>query len=55
MAATACLVQRPDAVQAGAVPIGWVSLACELQRDWSRQETVPQIVEIVLTTRLLKE
>jgi nicotinamidase-related amidase len=42
-------------VQAGGVPIGWVSLACELQRDWSRLETVPQIVEIVLTDRLLKE
>jgi nicotinamidase-related amidase len=42
-------------VQAGAVPIGWVSLACELQRDWGRQETVPQIVEIVLNERLLKE
>ena len=42
-------------VQAGAVPIGWVSLACELQRDWNRLETVPQIVEIVLTERLLKE
>src|SRR5271168_1630086 len=42
-------------VQAGAVPIGWVSLACELQRDWNRMETVPQVVEIVLTDRLLKE
>jgi nicotinamidase-related amidase len=42
-------------VQAGGVPIGWVSLACELQRDWNRQETVPQVVEIVLTERLLKE
>ena len=42
-------------VQAGGVPIGWVSLACELQRDWNRVETVPQIVEIVLTGRLLKE
>jgi nicotinamidase-related amidase len=42
-------------VQAGAVPIGWVSFACELQRDWNRLETVPQIVEIVLTDRLLKE
>jgi nicotinamidase-related amidase len=42
-------------VQAGGVPIGWVSCACELQRDWNRQETVPQIVEIVLTERLLKE
>jgi nicotinamidase-related amidase len=42
-------------VQAGGVPIGWVSFACELQRDWNRIETVPQIVEIVLTERLLKE
>jgi nicotinamidase-related amidase len=40
-------------VQAGAQPISWVSLACELQRDWARLETVPQIVDIVLTTRLL--
>lgn len=42
-------------VQAGAQPISWVSLACELQRDWARQETVPAIVEIVLTDRLLAE
>jgi nicotinamidase-related amidase len=42
-------------IQAGAQPISWVSLACELQRDWARQETVQAIVEIVLTDRLLKE
>jgi len=42
-------------VQAGAQPVSWVSLACELQRDWARQETVPELVEIVLTDRLLKE
>ena len=42
-------------VQAGGQPIGWVSLACELQRDWARVETVPAIVEIVLTERLLQE
>jgi nicotinamidase-related amidase len=41
-------------VQAGAQPISWVSLACELQRDWARLETVPEVVDIVLTTRLLK-
>jgi nicotinamidase-related amidase len=40
-------------VQAGAQPISWVSLACELQRDWARQETVPGVVEIVLSDRLL--
>jgi nicotinamidase-related amidase len=42
-------------IQAGGQPISWVSLACELQRDWARVETVPAIVEIVLTDRLLKE
>jgi nicotinamidase-related amidase len=42
-------------IQAGGQPISWVSLACELQRDWARQETVQAIVEIVLTDRLLKE
>src|SRR6202521_2357710 len=41
-------------VQAGAQPISWVSLACELQRDWARVATVPDVVDIVLTTRLLK-
>jgi nicotinamidase-related amidase len=40
-------------VQAGAQPISWVSLACELQRDWARVETVADVVDIVLTTRLL--
>jgi nicotinamidase-related amidase len=40
---------------AGGQPISWVSLACELQRDWARVETVPQIVEIVIKERLLKE
>src|SRR5450432_3953343 len=42
-------------VQAGGQPISCVSLACELQRDWARQETVPAIVQIVLADRLLKE
>lgn len=40
-------------VQAGAQPISWVSLACELQRDWARLETVPDVVDIVLNSRLL--
>jgi nicotinamidase-related amidase len=42
-------------VQAGARPVSWVALACELQRDWAREATVPGIVEIVLTERLLQE
>jgi nicotinamidase-related amidase len=40
-------------VQAGAQPVSWVSLACELQRDWARLVTVPDIVDIVLTSGLL--
>ena len=42
-------------LQAGGQPVSWVSLACELQRDWARQDSVAAIVEIVLTDRLLKE
>jgi len=42
-------------VRAGGQPISWVSLACELQRDWARQATVADVVEIVLTDRLRKE
>jgi nicotinamidase-related amidase len=42
-------------VQAGAKPVSWVALAVELQRDWARLETVQEVVEIVLTERLLKE
>jgi nicotinamidase-related amidase len=42
-------------LQAGGQPISWVSLAVELQRDWARQDTVQQVIEIVLTDRLLKE
>ena len=30
-----------------------VALACELPRDWVREETVADVVEIVLTERLL--
>jgi nicotinamidase-related amidase len=42
-------------VQAGGQPISWISLACELQRDWGRQATVADVVEIVLDDRLRKE
>jgi nicotinamidase-related amidase len=41
--------------QAGGKPVSWVSLACELQRDWAREDTVQEVIEIVLTDRLLKE
>jgi hypothetical protein len=42
-------------VQAGGSPISWVALAVELQRDWAREDTVADAIEIVLTERLLKE
>jgi nicotinamidase-related amidase len=41
-------------VQAGAQPVSWVPLAVELQRDWARTETVDDVIQIVLTERLLK-
>ena len=41
--------------QAGGQPISWVALACELQRDWNRQETVSDIVQIVISERLSEE
>jgi nicotinamidase-related amidase len=41
-------------VQSGAQPVTWVALAVELQRDWARTETVADIIDIVLTERLLK-
>ena len=34
-------------VQAGAKPISWVSLACELQRDWNRTQTTKTFAQIV--------
>lgn len=34
--------------QAGAHPTTWNSVACELQRDWSRQETVKGFLQTVI-------
>jgi len=36
-------------VQAGARPISWVQLLCELQRDWGRTETASQFAEVVFS------
>src|SRR5690348_12715740 len=41
--------------QAGGKPVSWVSLACEVQRDWARRATVPEFVRILFTERLSKE
>ena len=34
-------------IQAGAQPISWVQLICELQRDWKRSDTVPGFSDIL--------
>ena len=35
-------------VQAGAVPITWVGVMSEWQRDWAREATVPAVAEITI-------
>ena len=37
-------------IQAGAKPVSWVQLACELQRDWNRKSTAPGFAEILFAT-----
>jgi nicotinamidase-related amidase len=34
-------------IQAGAKPLSWAQLLCELQRDWLRKETVPEFANIL--------
>ena len=34
-------------VQAGAVPVTWVQVLLELQRDWARTETYVAVMDIV--------
>ena len=34
-------------MQAGAKPIGWVQMLCELQRDWNREGTAAKFAEIL--------
>jgi nicotinamidase-related amidase len=38
-------------VRAGGHPITWVSLACELQRDWARFDTVCEVVHLLRASR----
>jgi nicotinamidase-related amidase len=35
--------------QAGAQPISWVQLLCELQRDWARSDTAGEFAKILFT------
>lgn len=34
-------------VQAGGIPVSWIQLACEFQRDWNRESTAAGFAEIV--------
>ena len=34
-------------IQAGAKPVSWVQLICELQRDWQRKGTAGDFVKIL--------
>src|SRR5207237_2801690 len=38
-------------VQAGAKPVSWVQVVCELQRDWNRKETVAPFRDILFGWR----
>jgi hypothetical protein len=35
-------------VQAGAIPITWMVLAAELQRDWAREDTVAGYGQVLI-------
>jgi len=35
--------------QAGAQPVSWVQVLCELQRDWARTETAGPFAKILFT------
>jgi len=39
-------------VQAGAKPVSWVQVICELQRDWKREETVKAIADILFDPKV---
>ena len=35
-------------VQTGAQPVSWVSVLCELQRDWARTDTAERFAKVML-------
>jgi len=39
-------------VQAGAKPVSWVQVICELQRDWKREETVKAVADILFDPKV---
>lgn len=34
-------------IQAGAIPVTWIQVFCELQRDWARQETYEAVMTLI--------
>ncbi len=46
LAAHELSVQRM--IQAGAVPMTWIQVALELQRDWARQDTYNAVMELMI-------
>jgi len=34
-------------IQAGVVPVTWLQVLCELQRDWARKETYPAVMQLI--------
>lgn len=34
-------------IQVGVIPVTWIQVLCELQRDWARQETYGAVMELV--------
>ena len=54
--AALAVIDYQRVVRAGAQPVTWVAVAVavELQRDWAREEPVADVIDIVLTERLLK-
>jgi nicotinamidase-related amidase len=36
-------------VQAGAVPVTWIAVMSEWQRDWAREATIPAVAEVTVT------
>lgn len=34
-------------IQVGVIPVTWLQVLCELQRDWARQETYAQVMKLV--------
>jgi nicotinamidase-related amidase len=39
-------VQR--VIQAGAIPVSWISVLCELQRDWNRSDTAQGMIDVAM-------